>query len=164
MTAATADPIGRRAGAASWPTILAAGLAAGIVDFAYASGVAVVSGRPALSPWRAVAAGWMGPAAGQAAVAPAVGMATHFGIATAMAAVYVLAVRRLPIVKQMPLATAPIYGLGLYGVMYLGVLPLRWPAIFPRWQGVSSILDILAHVAVALAIAAVAGRRPGRVS
>jgi hypothetical protein len=39
------------------------------------------------------------------------------------------------------------------------VLPLRWPGIFPRWDGLFSATDIATHVGVALAIAAVARRR-----
>ena len=55
--------------------------------------------------------------------------------------------------------TAPAYGLILYAVMYLGVVPLRFGNPW-RWQGTLSVLDLLAHIGVALAIVAVATRRP----
>jgi hypothetical protein len=139
--------------------IITAGLAGGAVDFAYASMVGALSGRSIERVWQGVASGWLGRAAldgGAASVA--LGVVTHFSIAIAMAAAYVLAALRIPVVARHPLATAPIYGLILYGVMYLIVLPLRWPQVFPRWRGVESAFDILAHVGVALAIAWVASR------
>jgi hypothetical protein len=139
--------------------ILLAGLAGGAVDFVYPTAMAVLKGRSPLSPWHGVASGWIGPVARDGGLATAaLGAITHFGIAICMAAAYVLAARRVPVVAQRPWATAPVYGLILYGVMNLVVLPLRWPEAFPRWNGVTSILDILAHVGVALAIVAVVAR------
>jgi len=141
--------------------LVAAGLAGGAVDFAYASGGALLKGVAWERPWQGVASGWIGRAAaieGGMSTA-ALGLVTHFGIALAMAAAYIFVARRVPIVAQRPFATAPAYGLILYAVMYLVVMPLRWPQTFPRWNGLASIFDILAHVGVALAIAAVAARR-----
>jgi len=141
--------------------LVAAGLAGGAVDFAYASGGALLKGAAWERPWQGVASGWIGRAAaieGGMSTA-ALGLVTHFGIALAMAAAYIFVARRVPIVAQRPFATAPAYGLILYAVMYLVVMPLRWPQTFPRWNGLASIFDILAHVGVALAIAAVAARR-----
>jgi len=159
MTVAAAPPLAVQPGRDTVARILAAGLAGGVADFLYASGMAVAAGRSPARPWESVAAGWLGrEAAGGGPGVVALGVATHFAIALAMAAAYLLLVRRIPAVAARPLATAPLYGLALYAVMYLGVLPLRWPGVFPRWNGVTSVLDVLAHVGVALAIAWVAVR------
>jgi len=139
--------------------IVTAGLAGGAVDFIYASSAGAMAGRSIVRVWQGVAGGWLGKATLDGGLASfALGVATHFGIATAMAAAYVLVARRIPVVVRRPLATAPIYGLILYGIMYHLVLPMRWPEVFPRWRGADSALDVLAHVGVALAIAWVASR------
>jgi hypothetical protein len=159
MTVLAAHPPALRPTRDLLARIVTAGLAGGAVDFVYASSVGAMAGRSFVRVWQGVAGGWLGKAALDGGVASFVlGVLTHFGIATAMAAAYVLLARRIPIVVQRPLATAPVYGLILYGVMYHLVLPMRWPEVFPRWKGPESMLDVLAHVGVALAIAWVASR------
>ncbi|WP_430421355.1 hypothetical protein [Phenylobacterium sp.] len=139
--------------------LVTAGLAGGGVDFVYASGVALSRGRPWTRPWDMVASGWIGRAAVEGGpMVTGLGILTHFGVATAMAAAYIHLARRTPAVVARPWATAPAYGLVLYAVMYLGVLPLRFGAPW-RWNGVLSVLDIAAHVGVAVAIVAVVTRR-----
>lgn len=141
-------------------TILLAGLAGAMVDGLYASAKGLVKGIGVERVWQSVAGGWLGPAAREGGLGmAALGLATHVGIALAMAAVYVLARRRLPILRRRHWPAAIAYGLGLYAVMYLAVLPLRWPGIFPRWDGLFSLADVAAHVGVALAVAAVARQR-----
>jgi hypothetical protein len=159
MTAAAASPAAAQPRRDKLSQIVAAGLGGGAVDLVYASGMALAEGNPVTRPWQAVASGWIGGEAGKGGAAVVtLGLATHFGIATCMAAAYVLLARRTPVVVARPYATAVLYGLILYAVMYLGVLPLRWPGNFPNWNGVKSGLDILAHVGVALAIAWAAAR------
>ena len=157
MTVAAASTLASRPTRDVMARIVTAGLAGGAVDFVYASSVGALSGRSIERVWQGVASGWLGKAAADGGLASfSLGVVTHFAIATAMAAAYVLAARRIPIVVERPLATAPIYGLILYAVMYLLVLSARWPDVFPRWNGIASVFDILAHVGVALAIAWVA--------
>lgn len=135
-------------------SIAAAALAGGLVDLVYASAVGALDGRGVLKVWQGVASGWVGRAAGDHGWASAaLGIATHFGIATAMAGTYAVAAARLPILRRRPLACGAVYGLGLYGVMYGLVLPLRWPGAFPKWEGARSAADMAAHVGVGLAIA-----------
>lgn len=160
MTVAAAPPIvASQSVRDTLPRIAAAGLAGGAVDLLYASGMALANGGPATQPWQAVASGWIGRDAAQGGAAViGLGVATHFAIAACMAAAYVLLARPIPAVVRRPYATAVVYGLVLYGVMNLVVLPLRWPDAFPRWAGVRSGLDILAHIGVALAFAWVVAR------
>lgn len=157
MTVAAAPPSVSQPLRGALSRILTAGLAGGAVDFVYASAMAASRGRPVTRPWRSVASGWIGPDAREGMGPVALGIVTHFGIAICMAAAYILWARRVPVVAQRPWATAPVYGLILYAIMYLGVVPLRFGSPW-RWQGGLSVLDILAHVGVALAIVAVAVR------
>jgi hypothetical protein len=152
MTVATlASPAGLRPAAAR---IAAAGLAGGAVDLAYATVVGATLGRSFQQVWQGVASGWLGRAAyGQGWASTLLGLLTHFGIATVMAGTFFLAARRGPVLRRRPLLGGAVYGLGLYAVMYGLVLPLRWPGVFPRWDGVRSATDVLAHVGVGVAIA-----------
>ncbi len=141
------------------PRFLAAGLAGGAVDFLYASGLALARGRSLEGLWQGVASGWMGEAAAGGGWATAgLGVVTHFAIATVMALGFALAAVWLSFVRRRPLAWAVPYGVLLYAVMYGLVLPLRFGSAW-RWNGVISVMDILAHVGLALAIAAVLSRR-----
>lgn len=158
MTAAAA-PASSPARPSLGLAIALAGLAGGAVDFVYACGVGLVHGRSIENVWQGVASGWLGKAAGQGGLATmALGIVTHFGIATCMAAVYALAATRLKALYQRPLLSGAFYGLALYLVMYRVVLPLRFPAVFPRWDGVQSVTDIASHLGVGLAIALVLAR------
>jgi len=152
MTVATLDtPAGLRPAAAR---IAAAGLAGGAVDLVYATVVGATLGRSFPQVWQGVASGWLGKAAyGQGWASAALGLLTHFGIASVMAGAFFLAAGRAPVLRRRPVLSGAIYGLGLYAVMYGLVLPFRWPGVFPRWDGVRSATDILAHVGVGVAIA-----------
>jgi hypothetical protein len=127
-----------------------AGLAGGAVDLVYASVMGLVGGRGVLKVWQGVASGWIGKAAGDGGLATgALGVATHFGIAICMAGAYALAATRLPILYRRWTLFAPLYGLILYGIMYRIVLPLRFPGA-GGWKGGLSVLDICAHVGLAV--------------
>ena len=108
--------------------------------------------------WQSVASGWIGKAAGDGGWATAsLGIVTHFGIATVMAAVYALAATRLPVLYRRPLLCGFFYGFVLYAVMYGIVLPTRFGRAY-HWNGVISVLDICAHIGVAIAAAWVLSR------
>jgi len=159
MTAATASAPPGSPTRGLFARVVLAGLAGAAVDFVYATTLGVIAGRGPVKVWQGVASGWLGKAAGDGGLASAgLGLATHLGIATCMAAVYALAATRLPILYRRPLLMGALYGLPLYAVMYRIVLPLRWPGIFPRWDGARSVLDVVAHVGVGLAVAVVLSR------
>ena len=145
--------------------VLAAGFAGGLVDFVYASvAFGVMRGKSVEKVWQGVAGGWIGgKAAGQSGLSgAALGVATHFGIAITMAAVFAVVALRVKALYQRPLISGVLYGLLLYAVMYRVVLPLRFPAVFPKWDGVQSLCDIASHVGVGLAIAWVLSRSARR--
>jgi len=160
MTALAGSPASPKAPSAL-TRILFAGLAGGAVDFVYASTLAILRGRGFERPWQSVASGWIGKAASDGGWgAIALGIVTHFGIATVMALAYVLAASRLPLLTRRPLLCGALYGLVLYGVMYGVVLPTRFGRAY-QWNGVFSVTDILAHIGVGLAIALVTARWSG---
>jgi hypothetical protein len=108
--------------------ILKGGLAAGALDILYAI---IVYGMPpfGLAPQQvlqSVAAGWMGRTDSMAGGWPTalLGLATHFAIATCMAAVFVLAARRWRALVARPVLWGLVYGFGLYVVMNYAVAPL----------------------------------------
>lgn len=148
--------------------IVLAGLGGGAVDFVYACCVGLIHSGSVLRPWRGVASGWLGRAAADGGLATvALGIATHFGIAICMAASYALVAARVRLLYRRPVACGIAYGLVLYVVMYRIVLPLRFPSVFPRWDGLQSVTDIASHVGVGLVIAVMlsrwaARRAPGR--
>jgi hypothetical protein len=162
MTAAAASAQSTSATGSVLARVAMAGLAGAAVDFVYATTLGLIDGRGPVKVWQGVAGGWLGRAAGDGGLATAgLGLATHVGIATCMAGAYALAATRLPVLYRRPLLMGALYGLPLYGAMYRIVLPLRWPGVFPRWEGMASVLDVLAHMGVGLAIAFVLSRRHG---
>src|SRR5262245_55103043 len=109
-----------------WAFVLAGGLVAGALDITYACVFwAIKAGVTPPRIFRSVAAGWLGPSArqGGAAVA-ALGLTTHFFIATTISVVYYLAARRIPVLGQRPVLMGAIYGIGVYIVMSYIVVPL----------------------------------------
>jgi hypothetical protein len=156
---ATAAPAGSPSARGVIVPLVTAGLAGGAVDALYATALGLIRSGSALRPWQSVASGWIGPAARDGGAATAgLGLLTHFGIALCMATVFAAVAARLKVLYQRPLAAGALYGLILYLVMYRVVLPLRWPTIFPRWDGWISVTDILSHMGVGLAIALVLAR------
>ena len=138
--------------------ILVAGLAGGAVDFVYACIVGATKGRSVMQVWQGVASGWLGKAARDGGWgSSALGMVTHFGIATVMAATYALAAGRLPILYRRALLCGFVYGFVLYAVMYGIVLPTRFGRSY-HWDGLLSVTDIASHVGTAVVMVWVLSR------
>ena len=78
----------------------------------------------------AIASGLLGPQAREGGAATAgLGVLLHFTIAAGVVGVYFLAGRRLPVLVRRPWICGPLYGLGVYLVMQLVVLPLSAAAV-----------------------------------
>ena len=161
MTATTTcAPRSPRHGAIA--SVVLAGIAGGLVDFVYASAVGLIHGRPVITVWQGVAGGWLGPEVGKGGIATAaLGVVTHFGIALTFAGVFALAATRIKALYPRPVLAGVSYRLALDAVMYAIVLPLRWPAIFPKWDGVQSLTDIASHIGVGLVISLMLSRAAG---
>jgi len=63
-----------------------------------------------------------------------IGLAIHTGIALTVATTYMLVSSRASFLTRRPWVTGPLYGLIVWAVMYIGVLPLRWPKAFPNFD------------------------------
>jgi hypothetical protein len=137
--------------------ILLATLVAGTLDILAAI---VQAGGAAGTVLRSVAAGPLGAGAASGGTGMAIaGLVIHFLLMAIIAAVFVLAAARLPMLLRQPLIWGPVYGLAIWIVMYLIVLPLRWPGTFPLTDPASIAWAIAFHMLlVGLPIALIAAR------
>lgn len=108
--------------------ILLGGAVAGALDITYAiTAYGPLSyGVPAERVLQSVAAGWMGRDASQAGgmTTAALGLATHFVLATIMAAIFVFAAQRFRALTKNAVLWGLLYGLVLYVAMNYVVVPL----------------------------------------
>lgn len=113
--------------------ILAGTLVAGTLDLSAACFSTWVSrGRAPGDLLRSVAAGPFGDTMRDGAMGAALaGVTVHYGIMAVIAAIFVLAARRMAWLREQPVRWGLLYGIGVYVVMELIVLPMRWPATFP---------------------------------
>lgn len=117
---------------------------------------------PILIP-QSIASGLLGGAAYEGGVATAaLGVGLHFLIAFAIVTTYLVASRRFPALARRPLLFGPLYGLAVYAVMNLVVVPLSaavvgsktWPVV------VNGVLIHLLGVGLPSALFASAVHRP----
>jgi hypothetical protein len=142
--------------------ILTGGLVAGSLDLVAALVVYGLRGAAALAVLQSIASGALGRAAfGGGARTAALGVVFHFLIATVAAAVYCAASRRLPVLTARPIACGAAYGVAVWIVMNLVVVPLSaigWRPIDPPLAAVI----ILVHVACVGVPIALVMRRASR--
>ena len=121
--------------------ILIGGLIAGGLDLI----AAFVSFGPGVP--RVIAAGLLGRGAIQGGAGTYIlGVFLQFFIATCAAAVYYAASRRLVFLKQHPLVCGPFFGIAVYLVMYLIVLPLCALHAHGPYQLAGLIQGLLIHM------------------
>jgi len=150
--------IPRRSGAAH--AILAGGLGAGTIDLLFACTFNAVHGG--IAPLRVlqfIASGVLGRAAFEGGLATGIlGVLLHYTILLVAAALFVAAARRQRWLAAHPLAAGVAYGLAIYTVMHLVVLPLSAAAPYhPSMLG--RVLDFLVHVGLIGPAIAFATRR-----
>jgi uncharacterized membrane protein YagU involved in acid resistance len=105
--------------------ILVGGAIAGALDITYAIVFSAFRGVPPLRILQSVASGLLGPAAFDGGVpVAALGLFLHFLIAFTIAAIFYFASRRLPFLTRRPVVSGVLYGVVVYAVMNLVVLPL----------------------------------------
>ena len=132
----------------AWRFVLTGGLVAGGFDIVYAWVFWAI--QRGVSPQRIlqrVASGWLGEsslAGGWASAA--LGLVSHFCIATSMAAAYYLVARRRAALWERPIPYGAAYGLLLYGIMNYVVVPLSAAGPSskdPLWVGLSIVVHML---------------------
>lgn len=145
----------------NWWIVAAAGVAAGLLDLVYAVVTVVLHGMPAIAVPLAVASGVLGPAAFHGGAGTVVlGLFLHLTILVVAAAIYLLAFRRIPVLRINPFVSGTVYGALLYLFMHAVVLPLSSAPPFKNTPGMTA-MDIVMHVLVVgpvLALATKAAR------
>ena len=107
------------------PAILNAGAIAGGMDITAAGIQAWLAGRTPARMLQGIAYGWFGKASFEGgAFTVAVGLVTHFFIATCWAAIYWFASRRFLVLVRRAWICGTLYALLVYAVMYEIVMPL----------------------------------------
>ncbi len=140
-------------------SVVLGGLIAGAFDITYATVFSYFrSGVPPIRILQSVASGLLGSQAFEGGVPTAVlGLALHFGIALVAAAIYVFASQYLPLLVRRPVLAGSAYGIAIYAVMNLVVLPLsRFPRklSFPLPVLVTGLLVHMFLIGVPIAFAA----------
>lgn len=110
--------------------IAVGGSVAGAFDITYAILFSGWRGVPAMRVLQSVASGLLGSAAFEGGLRTAVlGLFLHFCIALSAAAIFYLASRRFHLLTRRAMMCGIIYGIIIYGMMNLLVLPM---SAFPR--------------------------------
>lgn len=106
----------------------------GSLDLLSAFAFSAVKGVGPIRVLQSVAAGPFGDPMLEVSSVPVAlaGLIVHYALMTVMVSVFVLAAFKLRFILAKPLLWGIVYGFGIYLVMYWIVLPLRWPALFPR--------------------------------
>ena len=146
--------------------VLVATAIAGTLDLIAAFVFAGAAGMAPAAVLRFVASGPFGDAALTGSGGwMAVGLAVHYAIMAAMAATFIAAARRMPVLVARPLVAGVAYGLLLWFIMYWIVRPLRWPAIGILTDPQAIAGQWLCHlilVGVPIALVAACALRSGR--
>jgi len=103
------------------------GLIAGALDIGYAfAHYGIVYNVPPARILQSVAAGLLGPEAARAGglTSAGIGLAAHFTLTTMMAAFFVAWTRMVPDLNRWPLLSGPTYGLAIFAIMQVVVLPM----------------------------------------
>jgi len=146
----------------NWGIVAMAGVAAGLLDLAYAMASVVLHGMPPVVVLLAVASGVLGPVAFHGGAGTAVlGLLLHLAILVVAAGIFLLAFRRLPVLRIHPFVSGTVYGALVYLFMHGVVLPLSLAPPFKSTPGMTA-MDIVVHVLVlgpVLSLAAKGARR-----
>lgn len=127
--------------------ILVGGSIAGALDIAFAIGFAVFNGSTAIRLLQTVASGLLGDAAydGGAPVA-VLGLVLHFAMSYLIAGLFHAASRRLGWLRRHAVVSGLVFGVLVFLVMRLVVLPL---SAFPHpvsFRPLATVADLLSHM------------------
>ncbi len=136
-------------------TIITAWLAAGSFDILAAFATAIAKGATAPGVLRAVASGLIGSKViGGGLDIALLGLALHYAIMLGIVLTYWFASRHIALLVANPFIAGPLYGLSVYAVINLVVLPLSAIAFKPNYDWDSLTIGIGVHmICVGLPIA-----------
>lgn len=121
----------------------------------------IIQGIPFVSVWQYIASGLLGMPAFEGGLASAsLGLFLHLLISLAVAAIFIMSAKRLPIVRRNVIVSSLLYGLVVWIVMNLIVTPLSATPAVPAPTTPWLIEAILEHVfGVGLALGILVRRR-----
>ncbi|MGH8029946.1 MAG: hypothetical protein ACREO3_08435 [Arenimonas sp.] len=130
-----------------WYATLVGGGIAGALDISYAICFSIFRGGTAQHLLQIVATGVLGTLAFERGwSSAALGLALHFAMSFVFAAFFFLVADRRPGLALRPWISGPLYGLGVFLVMNLVVLPL---SAFPypvKFTGLGPATNLLSHL------------------
>jgi uncharacterized membrane protein YagU involved in acid resistance len=130
---------------ALWAILVGGGIA-GLLDIIFAISFAAYGGATPTRLLQTVASGLFGKFAFTGGVQmAALGLALHFAMSLAWAGVFYLLACRVPLLVQQPLLSGIVFGVIVFLIMRLVVLPLSafpFPVNFPP---LGTTLDVLSH-------------------
>jgi len=120
----------------------------GAVDFTYATVFVVLKGRPWYRAWQGVASAVLGQDSFAGGYPTALlGVLLHFTVAACIVGAYLMASRRVPILRQETLLCGLAYGLAAFFMMNLVVVPLtrigRQPLVWTAFNVGGLVVHIL---------------------
>jgi hypothetical protein len=128
-------------------TVAVAGTVSGAVDILAALASYTAQGATVQGVLKYIASGLLGPAAMQGGAEIAwVGLACHFLLTTAMAAIYLFAARKLPLLAIQPWRWGSVYGVLTWLAMVFVVVPLSGVTGWKLPQGWSIVGGLLSHI------------------
>jgi hypothetical protein len=136
--------------------VLLAGAAGATCDIAYAILYYGWKGVSAERILQTVASGWLGKASFEGGWASAaLGLASHYAIVIAAAALFWAAARRWAWPRDEPITAGLAYGVGIYAFMNFVVLPLSaypYPLRFPLLTTASGLLVHMVGVGLSISL------------
>jgi len=140
--------------------VLVGGSIAGALDILFAISFAGYRGVPPADLLQTVASGLLGNAAFSGGIPiAALGLFLHLLMSYLWAAIFVVAARRLPRLVRQPVLSGILFGVVVFLIMRLVVLPLSafpYPVTF---KPLATILDLLSHTFLFGVPIALAARR-----
>jgi hypothetical protein len=107
----------------------------------------LIQGTPFILVWQYIASGVLGNAAFEGGLATALlGLFFHLIISLVIAAIFILSVGRIPLLRRYPIASSLLYGLGVFIVMNLIVTPLSAAPPLPAPTVPWLIEGIIEHI------------------
>lgn len=127
--------------------VLIGGAIAGLLDITFAICFAMYNGLTAERLLQIVASGLLGKAAFDGGTATAaLGLLCHFALSFVWMAIFLIAARQIPALTTKPVVTAIGFGIVVFLVMRLAVLPL---SAFPgkvSFKPLATTLDLMSHM------------------
>lgn len=132
-------------------TVVLGGLIVGIADTIVYHWIVsgLVEGNPLTSVYQFLASGALGMAAFEGGFGTVLlGVFFHFLVSFVVAAVFILSANRIPVVRRYAIPASLVYGVGVYIVMNMIVLPLSAAPPLPPPTTSQLIMAILDHMLV----------------